>query len=48
MNVLSEAFSELEQKLLQGADTETLSELLEQESLRYSQKLSEEEETKLR
>lgn len=47
MNVLSEAFSELEQKLLQGADTEALSELLEQESLRYSQKLSEEEETRL-
>ncbi len=46
--MITENLLELAEKNTQGFEAENLSEMLEQESRRYSRKLSEEEEAKLR
>lgn len=48
MNENTEQLYELAQSVTRGDDTEVLSELLEQESRRYSRRLEEEEEARLR
>lgn len=48
MNDNTDQLYELAQSVTQGDDTETFSEMLEQESRRYSRRLEEEEEARLR
>lgn len=48
MNDYTAQLYELALSVTPGEDTEQLSELLEQESRRYSRRLEEEEETRLR
>lgn len=48
MNENTERLYELAQSVTQGDDTEVFSEMLEQESRRYSRRLEEEEEARLR
>lgn len=48
MTQINESLSALAQSISNGIDSDDLSEQLEQESRRYSQRLTEEEEAKLR